>query len=278
VTNASRAKRKRAAVRSAKRSRHNTWWYGLTAIVVIAGVALIVYARATAPTPVGPYLQNSSGTQKDTHWHAALGVYDCDHWMGDTPGSGVWNWPTATPSGQPGRANNPSVYAGMHSHDDGVIHMEPQVSSEAGKNSTVGLYFEYGGWKLSPTGFTFLGTTRKNGDMCGTKPGTLQWAVGKWDGDPSGKTKQKYTVQTGNPTKYKLNQGDIVILAFLPEGKSILSIGNPPSVANLANALNAESAPGSATTMPAVTVPAVTTPTTGGPTPTSASPATTAKP
>jgi hypothetical protein len=188
--------------------------------------------------------------------------------MGDTPGTGKWNWPIGTPSGQPGRATNTAVYAGMHSHDDGVIHMEPLVSSEAGKNATVGLYFEYGGWKISSNGFTFLGTTRKNGDKCGTKPGSLQWAVGKWDGDPSGKTKQKYTVQTGNPAKFKLDQGDIVILAFLPEGKSILSIGNPPSVANLANALNVETAPGaSATTMPP-TVTTPTTPTTAASTPT----------
>jgi hypothetical protein len=31
----------------------------------------------------------------------------------------------------------------VHSHDDGVIHMEPAVSSEAGRNATVGLYFAY---------------------------------------------------------------------------------------------------------------------------------------
>jgi hypothetical protein len=260
VTNASRAKRKRAAVRSAKRSRHNTWWYGLTAIVVIAGIAGVVYARATAPAPVGPFLATGDPTQKDTHWHAALGVYDCDHWMGDTPGSGIWNWPAATPQGSPARADNTAVYAGLHSHDDGVIHMEPLVSAEAGKGATLGLYFNYGGWKLSETGFTFLGTTVKNGDKCATGgAGTLQWAVGKWDGTSG---KQKYKVMTGNPAKYKLFQGDIVVLAFLPQGKAITSIGDPPSVKNLANALNVETAPG--VTTPATT-PAVSTPVTSAP-------------
>jgi hypothetical protein len=275
VTNASRAKRKRAAVRSAKRSRHNTWWYGLTAIVLIAGVALVVYARATAPSPVGPFLQDQSGTKQDTHWHAALGVYDCDHWMGDSPDSGVWNWPLATQAGQPARADNPTVYAGMHSHNDGVIHMEPLVSAEAGKNATVGLYFDYGGWKVSSTGYSFLGTTRTNGDKCGTKPGTVQWAVGKWDGDTTGKIKQKYTVQTGNPAKFKLNQGDIVIVAFLPEGQSILGIGNPPSVPNLAKALDVENVqPG----MPSITTPAPTTPTSAAATPTTSTATPTSKP
>ncbi len=255
VTNASRAKRKRAAVRSAKRSRHNTWWYTLTAIVVIAGIALVVYARATAPSPVGPFIADQNNpTKKDTHWHAALGVYDCDHWMGDSSGTGVWNWPTATPSGSPSRASNPNVYAGLHSHDDGVIHMEPQVSEEAGKNATVGKYFDFGGWKLSSTGYTFLGTTVKNGDKCAGKPGTFQWEVGTWDGDTTGKVKQKYTVKSGDPAKYKLLQYDIVVIAFLPEGKTLASIGNPPSVPNLATALGVENGgqAATATTMPAV--------------------------
>jgi hypothetical protein len=266
VTNASRAKRKRAAVRSAKRSRHNTWWYGLTAFVVILGVALVIYARATAPAQVGPFLQNASGTKKNTHWHAALGVYDCDHWMGDTPGSGIWNWPNASASNSPSRASNPSVYAGLHSHDDGVIHMEPVTSDEAGRNATVGTYFDFGGWKLSSTGYSFLGTTVKNGDKCGNSTGTLQWEVGKWNGTNG---KQKYTVQTGNPGSYKLFDGDIVVIAFLPQGKSIASIGDPPSVKNLANALNVETAPRTAT---ATTVPPIVVPTTKPATGTTATP------
>ncbi len=276
VTNASRAKRKRAAVRSAKRSRHNTWWYGLTAIVVIAGISLIVYTQATKPADVGPFIYDQSNpTKRNTHWHAALGVYDCDHWMGDSTGTGVWNWPAATPQGSPAQAGNTNVYAGLHSHDDGVIHMEPQVSADAGRNATVGLYFKYGGWKLSETGYSFLGTTVKNGDKCGTATGTLQWATGSWNGDTTGKTPQKLTVQTGNPAKLKLHDRDVVVVAFLPPGKSAASLGDPPSVPKLENALNVETAPGAtATTLPASapsTAPTATTPTT---TPTATTPTT----
>ena len=283
MTKSSRAKRKRAAVRSAKRGRQNSWWYGLTALVVIAGIALIIYTQATAPAAVGPFIYDASNpTKKDTHWHAALGVYDCDHWLGDggQGGAGTWNWPAATPSGNPAQADNTNVYAGMHSHDDGVIHMEPQVTAEAGRNATVGLYFKYGGWKLSNTGYSFLGTTVKNGDKCGSTPGVLQWEVGKWDGDTTGKVKQKYTVETTNPAKYKLHQYDIVVLAFLPQGTSLASIGDPPSVPNLAKALGAENvAPGQmsngtlpangsttpSTGTPASTAPAATSPTTKKP-------------
>jgi hypothetical protein len=159
----------------------------------------------------------------------------------------------------------------MHSHDDGVIHMEPAVSAEAGKNSTVGLYFQYGGWKLSETGYSFLGTTVKNGDKCGSAPGTLQWETAAWDGNPNASAKQRYTVQHGNPAKYKLHNDEVVVLAFLPPGKSIASIGNPPSLQHLGNALNAEGPMATVTTAPP-TVPVA--PTTAPP----ASTATTAKP
>jgi hypothetical protein len=234
---------------------------------VIVGVALIVYARSTAPAPVGPFLADANNpTKKDTHWHAALGVYDCDHWLGDNTGEGLWQWPFATPSGTPARADNTNVYAGLHSHADGIIHMEPAVSAEAGKNATVGLYFDYGGWKLSETGFSFLGTTRNNGDKCGGKPGTLHWATGKWDGTDG---KQKLTVQTGDPAKYKLYSDDIVVIAFLPPGKTIDSLGNPPSLAKLGSALGAESAPAGA--MP--TVPTAQPPTTAKPSTATSSPA-----
>ncbi len=258
---ASRAKRKRAAVRSAKRSKHNSWWYGITAIVLIAGVSLIVYAHATAPAPVGPYIadgaQNTCTHGNDCHWHAALGVYDCDHWVGDSTGQGVWQWPAATPQGNPARANNTSVYAGLHSHGDGIIHMEPAVTEEAGKNATVGKYFEFGGWQLSSTGYDFLTqrnpTKVQNGDKCATGgAGTLQWEVAKWDQKTD---KQHYTVKTGNPADYKLYNEDIVVIAFLPKDKSLASIGDPPSLKNLPNSFNAESGPTPTTMPPIVTVP-----------------------
>jgi hypothetical protein len=263
---ASRTKR-RAAVRSAKRSRTNTWWYGLTALVVIVGVALVVYAHMSEPAPVGPYvLDQANQTDKhnvDSHWHAALGVYYCDHWMGDTPGSGVWQWPnTANINGQtvPGRAGA-NLYAGLHSHNDGIIHMEPQSSDESGRHATVGKYFEFGGWKLNSTSFDFLGQKAANGDKCPNgKPGELTWALAKWDGKGTGPQdpppQQKYTLQSGNPADYKLYQGDIIVIAFVPAGQDAATIANkqnPPSLPNLPGALGvAESGPtsGPATTLP----------------------------
>jgi hypothetical protein len=269
---ASRTKRTRAVVRSAKRSRQNTWWYSLTALVVIVGIALIVYARESAPSAVGPYIMDQGDPDnprnKDAHWHAALGVYACDRWLSDGSGDGVWTWPAATPSQSPARAKNTNLYAGLHSHSDGIIHMEPQVSEEAGRNATVGKYFDFGGWEVSTDGFDFLGTKMRNGDKCGSTAGRLQWAVAKLDrADPS--KKLELTPRVGDPGDYKLFNDDVVVLAFLPEGASIGTVGNPPSVANLPDADENEARPGA--TMPPVTT-APSTPTTAG-SPTTASPA-----
>src|SRR6476646_9269920 len=123
--------------------------------------------------------------KKSTHWHAALGMWDCDKWMSDGSGNGVWNWPSATPEGSPARANNTNVYAGLHSHDDGIITMEPQVNEEAGSHATIGKSFEFGGWKISSTSFDVLCTNHKNDDNFGTRTGTLQLANAKFNGDVS---------------------------------------------------------------------------------------------
>jgi hypothetical protein len=80
---------------------------------------------------------------------------------------------------------------------------------------------------VSTTGFDFLGHGRQDGDACGSTKGTLQWEVGTWDGTTG---RQKYTVHTGDPAGHKLQQFDIIVLAFLPEGRSITTLPDPPSV------------------------------------------------
>jgi peptidylprolyl isomerase len=203
-------------------------------IIAISAIALASSSTtrsAVASRNEGPYVLNANDPadphNADSHWHAALGVYDCDHWMGDGTGNGIWNWP-AVANGSPGRVGT-NVYAGLHSHDDGVIHMEPASPDEAGANATLGKYFEFGGWNLSADGFTFLGVTRGSNDACGDANARLQWSV-------NGKT------HTGNPASYKLHNDDVIVLAFISEGRSIASVGAPPSVANLPDTAGASAA------------------------------------
>jgi hypothetical protein len=269
---ASRAKRRRAAVRSAQRTRTNTFWYVITGFVVVVGIALIVFARGNEPAEAGPRL--ASGDRPADHWHAALGVYNCDQWMSDGSGDGVWRWPYATSQGSPGRSAT-DAYAGLHSHADGIIHMEPAVSEEAGNGATVGKYFDFGGWNISSSGFDFLGTKVSDGDDCNGKPGTLKWATGKYEGSDE----ITYTEQTGNPGDFKLDDNDIVIVAFVPEDVDVTELGNPPSVTHLPTASQREGQSlDTATTMPPADALTPTTAAGATTTPTTAAGATTTAP
>ena len=72
-----------------------------------------------------------------------------------------------------------------------------------------------------------VGETKSNGDKCGTKPGLVRWAVNGAE-------------QKGNPANYKINDGDEIVIAFVPQDVTLKSLGHPPSLGNLATALNRE--------------------------------------
>jgi hypothetical protein len=51
-------------------------------------------------------------------------------------------------------------------------------------------------------------------------------------------------VRTGDPAAYKLRQFDVIVLGFLPEGMSISSVSDPPSLANLVGEMSGTPVPG----------------------------------
>ena len=241
MAKASRSKRKRAAVRSAKRSRNNSWWYALTALVVIAGVSLIVYARATAPTAVGPYVADNVNAKnphnKDSHWHAALGVYDCDNWLGDGSGEGLWNWPAATPHGlarprqqherlrrtaQSRRRHHPHGAAGERGS------RPPRDGREATSSTAGGSCRRPASISSAQSGRTATSAERPAGHV----------AVGRRQSGTAAVPRSRRSTRssTGDPSSFKLDNDDVVMIAFLPPGKTIESIGNPPSLKNLPGA------------------------------------------
>jgi hypothetical protein len=224
VGKASRNRRRAAAVRARKTRSGSPFWYVATAIIVIVGVIFVVIARGNNTATAAP--------QSGDHWHAALGVYLCDHWDGD----GDWAWPTQTADGAPGRAGS-GLYAGLHSHGDGLIHIEPQTSDEMGKHATVGTYFKFGGWKLSDKEISFVGETKQAGDKCGTKPGEVRYMV-------------NHVEKKGNPADYKIEDGDVIVIAFVPADFDMKKIQDPPSVKNLTNPNANEGQLGATTTLP----------------------------
>ena len=150
-------------MRRPRRRSGSAGWYATVALIVAVGVALIVITRSGKNTAV------AAGRGVKDHWHAALGVNVCGTWQPNPPAS-----PTVLINNQRVIVRvGTNVYAGLHTHGDGLIHFEPATSEDAGDSATVGRYFTYSGWKLSASSFTFLGVSEKDGDRCpgvGGKP------------------------------------------------------------------------------------------------------------
>jgi hypothetical protein len=134
------------------------------------------------------------------HWHAALGVDVCGQWL-----------PPAPQFEQ--RADQAGVTAGIHTHGDGLIHLHPFASDEAGDPS-IGRFMDYGGWKLSSDSLGVWDTgVHRDGQACATGGnGRVQWVVGKygkpWPTQP----------RSGDPAAYRPKNGDIVAVYFVPDG------------------------------------------------------------
>jgi hypothetical protein len=239
----SRQKRRTYQTPARARRGANTVWYAAAAILVIAGSLGVAFSRSNTANGIGP-------TATD-HWHAALGVDDCGKWVPN------WSTPFAA-DGRPVRAGT-SIYAGMHSHGDGLMHMEPQSSIDMGKNATVGNYFKSAGFKLDSTSISFPSVDEKNGNKCNGKQGVLRWAV-------NGKEKH------GNPAKYKLFDGDVVEIVFTTADAKLPKKTEVPSYAKLQEVLgNPENpaAPDTGATTTAPNASTSSTPTTVGITTTS---------
>jgi len=104
--------------------------------------------------------------------------------------------------------------AGIHSHGDGLMHIHPEADDEVGSDATVGKFFEEGGWEVSEdrinltNGWSFTDVT--SGGTCPDgRPATVRFMVNG-------------TEQEGNPADYAPEDGDRIIIAFLPDGDAIV--------------------------------------------------------
>jgi hypothetical protein len=198
------SKYNRARIRSrARRPRQrggSRMWLFATVAVIVVGVALVVVSRSDrqGASAVSPKIGE--------HFHAYLGVNVCGEWITNAPQFEQ-------------RANETGITAGLHSHGDGLMHLHPFATDEAGENATVGRFFDYGGWKVSSDELeTWVGGTHRNGQECtGKTPGKgeVQWVVGRHN--------QPWPTEarTGDPADYRPRNGDIVALYFVPKGTKL---------------------------------------------------------
>jgi hypothetical protein len=209
----SRTRYQRAAMRSRyrkpKRKRSGSFgWNVAIGSVIIVGIVAVFLVRGGGTDAGGaPRAPDAAANIAGDHWHTAFQVNVCGEWL------------TAQPQFEK-PADNPNQQAnvGIHTHGDDLIHTHPFVVSEEGNNATLGKFADYGGWSVSSDSIdAWIGpesapkkTQWSSGDTCTFgqykgKPGQLTWAV-------DGKTR------TGNPSDYKMKDGETLAIYFLPKG------------------------------------------------------------
>ena len=192
------------------RGRTPWLWYLSIGLVVALGMAGVYQSRhqretkLAAGTLTPPRLANAAKHTPADHWQMAYGFYLCDHFAPNLP---------ADPE-----------KGGVHTHDDGLIHVEPVDVRDTGNNATIGRFAQLAGVTISETEIHLPGDkVYKNGDKCETKDGSKAGEVqAKVNGKPV----------AGDPKKIKIKNGQNVTIAFVPKGAEI---PETPSVENLKN-------------------------------------------
>ena len=217
-------------------------------LVAVLGVVTIVSSRnerQAALNPIKSEKPRPPAPQKKfpgDHWHAAYGIYVCDRFL-----------PPINSDRDP---------LGIHTHNDGVIHIHPFTRAAAGRKATLGAFARTVGLGLSEDRIKVPGgETYAAGEKCGDEQGRVRVFVNG-------------TERRGDPADVRLRDRDLVVVAFAPEGKDVPD--EPPSAPELDRLTDVPGSPG-ATTVPSGSgptettppAPETTTPTTGTP-PTSA--------
>jgi hypothetical protein len=241
------------------------------AVVLTLGLALVVYGRATNRQDLGaPQLNTAS--QPGDHWHSAYGIYICDQYI---------------PSMSVGVEPDPG---GIHTHQDGVIHIHPFQTATTGRNARLGDFFAQTGLDVSSSKIQLpddpalgdnSGKTFENGDKCPDgQEGVVKVLV--WD-DAAGTDDAKVFVADIDRIRFT-NNAMAFAFAFVPADLDISTIPRPPTAAQLQElgavdsgaaadsdastttipGGSATTVAGATTTAPATTVPAATTTLAGG--------------
>ncbi len=203
----------RAARTGGGRTRRgsSSWlWPALMAIIVVLGTAGVVYSREQRQPDTSRPLASGAGSQGD-HWHAAIGFYICGTFQ-----------PNISEAADP---------LGIHTHDDGIVHIHPFSSRAAGKNAKLSVYFDTVKVDVSNDELKLPGQDKKsNGDECDGKAATVQ--VKTW---PSRGPDEKGTLFTGDPGDIRLTDNQLITVAFVPDGTEIPRPPSEPQLDNLSD-------------------------------------------
>jgi hypothetical protein len=206
-------------------------WYFVLILICAIGIPLIAISRQE-------HIRNAHPDAGD-HWHTAFGFDVCGSFQPVLKD----DFQVASVNAQ---GNKNAVLPAIHTHNDGVVHIEPNVlnpssssygtdlQSVSGKKATFGKFVtSYNqlipGLSVTSTSFKLPtdSAPHKNGDKCKGKPAVVQVAV--WSN-----IKQKNPSHVSDANSIKLKNGGVITVALLPKGSKI---PQPPSIAALKSLL-----------------------------------------
>lgn len=213
------ARAARAGGRVSSGSSRDYTFPAVLGVVCLLGALLVTYARSERVAVA----QEAPRIGQD-HWHAAYGIYICGEWqapLSDTKGDRV----------------------GIHTHDDGLIHIHPFSSLGAGDDAQTGDFFEEMSIEIQDDDTKLVlpdGREFTNGDECDATgdieagPGELQlvrWNRVITDGDEDGQV-----ITTDLDSQRFRGDGEGWVLAFIADGTEVpkpLSTGALPNVSDI---------------------------------------------
>jgi hypothetical protein len=195
--------------------RRNLGFPTLITVIVVLGVALVLFAR-------GEREANAEPRRGADHWHAAYGLYVCDAFQ-----------PPLNDVGQD--------TLGIHTHGDGVIHIHPFLDSAAGTNAQLGIWFDQ--VQLSVTDDSIVlpdGTAYEEGDDdCDGDDAIVQvWRWAKASDAAEGKEPAEVITEDFDDIRFRSDR-EAYTIAFAPEDADIPAPESIPTLDNLSDVLEA---------------------------------------
>lgn len=193
---ASSAKKISRAAKAGGRSpggggRSLAWPLSLGAVVVV-GLGLVVVSSAGRDSTA------SEAPRLSDHWHEAYGVYVCDSYLPAFPDN--------------------MASTGLHTHQDGLAHVEPRSTAETGANATLARFAEGVSLEVSQEAIVLPdGSRYEDGDECDGEPATVRLLR---NGEPT----------TAAPEDIRLTNGGSFAFVFAPEDAEVPPV---PSVGQL---------------------------------------------
>jgi hypothetical protein len=195
--------------------RRNIGFPVLITVIVVLGVTLVLFAR-------GEREANAEPRRGEDHWHAAYGIYACD-------------------SFQPSLSDVGQDTLGIHTHNDGVIHIHPFLDSAAGTHAQIGIWFDQVQLNVEDDRIVLPdGTEYKEGeDDCDGEDAIVQvWRWAAASDAQEGKEPAEVITEDFDDIRFRSDR-EAYTIAFAPEDAEIPAPESIPTLDNLSDVLEA---------------------------------------